>query len=132
MDDPQWKTKFEDVYADPALQLPIYPILGNHDHKGNPQAQVEYSQRNKNWRMPAQYYTFTHTLEMFKPIDGVYHVVSGAGGGPDMAYGVAWSDASYYAATLGGFTLFRVGKNEIVVEFVRLDGKTQYAHTITK
>ena len=219
VDDPQWKSKFEDVYADPALQLPIYPSLGNHDHRGNPKAQVEYSQRNKNWKMPAQYYTFTHTLgdettvqyfaidsdpiqraggdsgeqltwldselaksaarwkivfghhplysngeehgdneamiakvgplltkhkvdvylcghdhtlEMFKPIGGVYHVVTGAGGGPDMAYGVAWTDESHYAATLGGFTLLRVGKSEIVVEFVRLDGKTQYAHTITK
>lgn len=218
-DDPQWKTKFEDVYADPALQVPTYPTLGNHDYKGNPQAQVRYSQRNKNWRMPARYYTFVrtltdgtnvqffaidsepiqgfldnageqlawldaelaksdarwkivfghhplyshgekhgnnqamiakvgpllakhhvdlylcghdHTLEMFKPIDGVYHVVTGAGGGPDMAYGVHWTDESYYAATLGGFTLIRVGKNEIVVEFVRLDGKTEYAHAIIK
>jgi hypothetical protein len=69
---------------------------------------------------------------MLKPIGGVYHVVTGGGGGPDMAYGVEWTDESYYAATLGGFTLLRVGKSEIVVEFVRLDGKTQYAHTITK
>lgn len=219
VEDPQWKKKFEDVYADPALQLPIYPSLGNHDHRGNPKAQVEYSQRNKNWKMPAQYYAFTrtlgdgtavqffaidsdpiqrplgdsreqltwldaelakstarwkivfghhplysnggghgdnetmiakvgpllvkhhvdvylcghdHSLEMLKPIGGVYHVVTGGGGGPDMAYSVEWTDESYYAATLGGFTLLRVGQSEIVVEFVRLDGRTQYAHTITK
>ena len=73
-----------------------------------------------------------HTLEILKPIDGVYHVVTGGGGGPDMAYNVEWTDESYYAATLGGFTLLRVAKNEIVIEFVRLDGKTEYAHTIPK
>jgi len=221
VDDPQWKTKFVDVYSDPALQLPIYPSLGNHDHHGNPMAQVEYSQSNKNWRMPALYYTFTrtlgdgttvqyfaidsdpilmqttaaraqltwldqelgksgarwklvyghhplyshvgrarelerktmiaalepiftkhkvdvylaghdHTLEMLKPIIGVNYVISGGGAGPDKAYEVAWTNEAYYAATLGGFTVVRVGKKEIVIEFVRLDGKTQYAHTITK
>ncbi len=218
VNDPQWKTKFEDVYTDPALQLPIYPSLGNHDHRGNTMAQVEYSKRNKNWRMPAPYYTFTrtlsdetvvqyfaidsdpihrlrgnfvdqlvwldaelaksvarwkivyghhplyshgihgnsdtmiaqlsslfvkhkidvylcghdHTLEMFKPIDGVHHVVTGGGAGPERAYDVKWTDESYYAATLGGFTVLRVGRAEIVVEFVRLDGKTEYAHTIRK
>jgi len=219
VDDSQWKTKFEDVYKDPSLQIPVYPSLGNHDWKGDPRAQVEYSQRNKNWKMPAMYYTFVrtlgdgtnvqffaidsdpirrqasdadaqlawldaelgksdarwkivfghhplyshgathgnnaamiakvgplltehhvdlylcghdHTLEMLKPIGGVYHVVTGGGGGPDMAYGIDWKDDDLYAATLGGFTLCRVGKSEIVIEFVRLDGKTQYAHTITK
>jgi len=219
VDDAQWKTKFEDVYKDPSLQIPIYPSLGNHDWKGNPRAQVEYSQRNKNWKMPALYYTFVrtlgdgtnvqffaidsdpirrqasdadaqlawldaelgksdarwkivfghhplyshgathgnnaamiakvgplltkhdvalylcghdHTLEMFKPIGGVYHVVTGGGGGPDIAYGIDWKDDDLYAATLGGFALFRVSGSEIVVEFVRLDGKTQYAHTITR
>lgn len=221
VDDPQWKTKFEVVYADPALQLPIYPSLGNHDHRGNVTAQIQYSQRNKNWKMPAQYYTFTrtlgdgtavqffaidsdpilqkkaesaaqidwldkelgqstarwklvfghhplyshveklragerrtmiteleplftkhkvdvyfaghdHTLEMLKPVKGVHYVITGGGGGEDMAYGVEWTDDAYYAATLGGFTLCRVAKNEFVIEFVRLDGRTEYAQTITK
>ncbi|MBU0719293.1 MAG: metallophosphoesterase [Planctomycetes bacterium] len=216
-DDDQWKSKFEDVYADPSLQVPIYPTLGNHDHRGSVQAQIEYSDHNDNWRMPASYYTFTrslvdgtrvqffavdttpinagsagaeaqlawldgqlggsdadwkivfghhplfghnpwrgynesmiasleplftrhavdlylaghdHALEMLKPIDGVSYVITGAGGGPDKAYPVEWTDGSYYAATGGGFTLIRLSKSEIIVEFVRMDGETQYAHTI--
>jgi len=219
--DSQWKTKFEDVYADPTLQIPVFPSLGNHDHRGNVKAQIEYSQRNKNWRMPAPYYTFTrtlgdgataqffaidsnpvlqkepeaaaqiewldrelgqstarwkfvfghhplyshaeklragerqtmiaalepiftkrgvdvyfagheHTLEMLKPVAGVNYVISGGGGGLDMAYGIEWTDEAYYAATLGGFTICRMGKDEVVIEFVRLDGATEYAQTIRK
>jgi acid phosphatase len=216
-DDPQWKTKFEDVYADPSLQVPVYPTLGNHGHRGSVEAQIEYNERNDNWRMPARYYTFTrcltdgtraqffaidttpvdageagadaqlawldrqleasdadwkvvfghhplyghnprrghneamiasleplftrhavdlylaghnHALEMLKPIAGVNYVISGAGGGSDNAHPVDWTDESYYAATGGGFTLIRLSKSEIIVEFVRVGGETQYAHTI--
>ena len=54
------------------------------------------------------------------------------GAGPDKAYAVEWSDESYYAATLGGFVFIRASTDELVVEFVRLDAKTQYAHVIAK
>lgn len=218
VEDPQWTTKLEDIYADPALDVPVYPTLGNHDHHGSTKAQVDYSVRNPNWRMPAAYYTFTktladdvtvqffaidttpiimplmpqeaqvdwldeelgkstarwkivfghhpvyshglhgdsagmkkhvepllikhavdlylcghdHTLELLKPVQGVHYVVSGAGGGPDKAYGVQWTDESIYAATLGGFVALRIGANELVIEFVRPDGRTEYAHVLRK
>ncbi len=219
VDDPQWATKFEQAYADSSLQVPIYATVGNHDHRGSVQAQVDYGRRNKNWKMKAAYYTFTrtladgtkiqffavdmypvhkeypgvaaqlawldkelaasdarwkivfghyplyghhptrghnkviianfeplfvkhgadiyfaghdHTLEMLKPVNGVHYVISGAGGGPDIAYNVKWTDESYYAATLGGFVLCRISKDELVIEFVRMDGKTQYARVLTK
>lgn len=218
-DDPQWKTKFADVYADSSLRVPIYATLGNHDYRSNPQAQIEYGKRNKNWNMPAFHYTFTrtmsdgtkvqffaidttpiveehadakvqvawldkelaksdarwkivfghhplyghnpwrghneiliakleplfvkhkvdvyfaghdHALEMLKPVKGVNHVISGAGAGPEWAYPVKWTEESFYVATLGGFTFCRISKDELVIEFVRSNGKTQYAHTLTK
>lgn len=219
-DDPMFKSAFVDVYSDAALQVPVYPALGNHDHKGDVQAQIDYSAKNKNWKMSAAYYTFTrtlgdgtkvaffaidtdpiklkkdvttqltwldqelgksdarwkfvyghhplyshperdreaerktmrdaiedilakhkvdaylaghdHILEMPKAVKGVTHVVSGGGAGPQKAYGVKWTDESVYAATLGGYVLCRVSKDELVIEFVRLDGKTQYAHVLTK
>jgi len=31
VDDPKWKTSFEDVYTAPSLQIPWYVALGNHD-----------------------------------------------------------------------------------------------------
>lgn len=215
----QWNQKFESVYADAALQEPIYPSLGNHDHFGSVIAQVDYGRRNPLWKMAGSYYTFTrtladgtevqffaidtepmqynhpgtqeqlgwldrelrksnarwkivyghhplyghnpqrgynlvliahldpiftahgvdvyfaghdHVLEMIKPIHGVHHVISGAGGGADWAYNVLWTDESYYVATLGGFVYCRVSNTELVIEFVRLGGETQYAHVLSK
>lgn len=217
VDDPQWQAKFENVYDDPVLNVPIYPTLGNHDYHADPQAQVEYSELSDRWTMPDRYYTFTrnlddemvdffaidttpiakntesadsqlawlkraladstarwkivyghhvlyshsrhgdnptmidalepiftahdidlyvaghdHSLEMLKPIRGVHYVVSGAAGGEEKAYAVNWTDESYYAATVGGFIACRISDDELVIEFVRPNGETQYAHTLTK
>ena len=222
VNDVQWKTKFTDVYADSTLQVPWYPALGNHDHYGNVRAEIEYSQKNKNWIMPEAYHTFTrtlsdgtkvqffaldtdpilmrrtgaseqldwlneqlnkskahwkivfghhplyshgtitrtmpqkepmiaalepifvkhkidiyfaghdHSLEILKPVKGIHYVISGGGAGPDRAYNVKWTDEAYYAATMGGFVLCRISQKELVIEFVRIGGKTQYAHVITK
>ncbi|MEH3041469.1 MAG: metallophosphoesterase [Sphingomonas paucimobilis] len=56
VDDPLWQSVFEDVYTHPALQVPWYALLGNHDYRGNPQAQIDYARQSKRWRMPARYY----------------------------------------------------------------------------
>jgi tartrate-resistant acid phosphatase type 5 len=57
--DPKWKAAFEDVYVAKALQVPWYVALGNHDYRGNVEAQIEYSRWSTRWRMPARHYTFT-------------------------------------------------------------------------
>lgn len=218
VDDSQWKTKFEDVYDAPALNVPVYATLGNHDHHGNVQAQIDYTKTNPRWRMPDRWYTFSkplgggavvdffaldtdplhdgsegheaqlawlddalgksdaawkivyghhplysngahgsdepliarlepilvkhsvdvfmaghdHHLEMFKPIKGVHYVIAGAGAGPQRAYRAKWTDQSHYTATLGGVVAMRISAEQLVIEFVRLDGKTQYAHTLQK
>jgi len=64
--DPQWQKKFETVYNLPALNVPFFAALGNHDYKknANPEAQVRYAQRHRTkWQMPARYYTFTRVLD---------------------------------------------------------------------
>ncbi|MBV9673249.1 MAG: metallophosphoesterase, partial [Verrucomicrobia bacterium] len=60
-EDPQWQTSFENVYGD--LRLPWYAILGNHDYRGKPDAQLQYAINHPNWRMPARYYCLTQTLK---------------------------------------------------------------------
>ncbi|WP_207429760.1 tartrate-resistant acid phosphatase type 5 family protein [Pedobacter sp. SYSU D00535] len=55
--DPLWKTSFEDIYTAFSLQWDWYPILGNHDYKSNPDAQVAYSKISRRWKMPARYYS---------------------------------------------------------------------------
>jgi tartrate-resistant acid phosphatase type 5 len=58
VDDPQWQTKFREPYGTPCLsQVPFYPILGNHDYKGQPAAQIAYTQTQKQWRMPHRFYS---------------------------------------------------------------------------
>ena len=54
--DAHWKESFEDVYSAPSLQTRWYPILGNHDYRGNPQAQIDYSHHSRRWTMPGRYY----------------------------------------------------------------------------
>ncbi len=54
--DAQWRTSFEDVYFAPSLQAPWYVALGNHDYRGVPQAQVDYTATSNRWRMPARYF----------------------------------------------------------------------------
>lgn len=67
VDDPQWKTKVWDPYGSECLsQAPIYPVLGNHDYKGNPQAQIDHTLVNKRWRFPNRFYDvrFGEILEL--------------------------------------------------------------------
>jgi tartrate-resistant acid phosphatase type 5 len=54
--DPQWRSSFERVYTAPALQVPWFPVLGNHDYALNPDAQPAYSKHSNRWYMPARYY----------------------------------------------------------------------------
>ena len=54
--DPQWHSSFEAIYVASALQIPWYVALGNHDYRGVPQAQIDYSKSSNRWRMPARYY----------------------------------------------------------------------------
>ena len=55
-EDPRWRSSFEEIYAAPSLQIPWYVALGNHDYRGDPQAQVDYTRASKRWRMPDRYY----------------------------------------------------------------------------
>jgi acid phosphatase len=215
VDDPQWITKWEQVYAAPALQVPVYPTLGNHDYRGNVQAQLDYAKRSARWRMPARYYTFRrpldagqhaqffaidsemlgredpeqgrwlereladstaswkivfghhplysrsghgdharmigllgalferhgvdlylsghhHLLELLEPVRGVTYAVCGAGGGPTASDRANWTEDTLYTATRGGFCLLRLSLRELVIEFVRMQGETQYAYVLRK
>jgi predicted MPP superfamily phosphohydrolase len=62
VDDPQWKTSFEDVYKQFSLHWEWYSVLGNHDYIGNPDVQVAYSKISRRWRMPARYFSETFAI----------------------------------------------------------------------
>ena len=56
LDDPHWWTSFEEPYYWDGLRLPWYATLGNHDYRGAPEIQVEYTAHSGRWNMPARYY----------------------------------------------------------------------------
>lgn len=55
--DPLFRYSFEDIYTDFSLQWDWYLVLGNHDYKSNPDAQVAYSKISRRWKMPSRYYS---------------------------------------------------------------------------
>ncbi|MEZ6188899.1 MAG: metallophosphoesterase [Planctomycetota bacterium] len=199
--------------------MPFYVVLGNHDHKGSVQAQVDYSQRlaggclrgttprgevladgtrgwgfscstprscspgrrrarpsawlaealaqsEADWKVACGHHPIysskltregyrthlgpfledtlveggvdlylaghDHVLELSQDLRGVRHVISGAGAGWDKAVEIEWGERSDYAATGGGFCVLRFTARDVTLEFVRLDGATQFASTLER
>lgn len=65
VNDPYWQTSYENIYNGPHLFEEWYATLGNHDYRGNWQAQIDYSKISRRWNMPAPYYAKT-----FETMDG--------------------------------------------------------------
>lgn len=57
----EWVSHFENVYQGKHLDaVPFFAVLGNHDHMGNPQAELDYARERRGsgrWRMPGWYYS---------------------------------------------------------------------------
>jgi len=71
VDDPQWRGSFEDVYTQDSLRKRWYTVLGNHDVRGNVQAQIDYtnSDVSKRWHFPAprydQWFPLPHNRKLY-------------------------------------------------------------------
>ncbi|MBP6218254.1 MAG: metallophosphoesterase [Oligoflexales bacterium] len=79
-EDPQWEDKLLGPYGSPCLKnLPIQAILGNHDYKGNAQAQVDYSLKKPRWKMPHRFYSVEYgDLLKIVSIDALYFAPCGS------------------------------------------------------
>jgi acid phosphatase len=89
-DDEQFVSKFTTVYSDSRLNLPWYVTLGNHDHNGKIGAQIRYSERNPNWRLPSAYYKHSQPLSGADGVD-FFHVDTSQ---------ILWADESAVDAQL--------------------------------
>jgi hypothetical protein len=59
VDDPQWRTLFEDMYDKDALDFPFFAALGNHDYEGGKDViELEYAGQNpqSRFKMPSRWY----------------------------------------------------------------------------
>ncbi len=61
--DYHWISSFESIYTDPSLYTDWYVALGNHDYRGNVQAQIDYTNISRRWQMPSRYYSKTFELD---------------------------------------------------------------------
>lgn len=57
-EDPQWQSHYEASYRAPEVPclstLPVYPVLGNHDHHGDITAWIGRAESNPLWRYPGR------------------------------------------------------------------------------
>jgi tartrate-resistant acid phosphatase type 5 len=69
--DPRWLTQWEQLYG--PLGIKFYPTFGNHDYgqADSPAAEILHSDKSRDWRFPAPYYTFTAGPVQFFAIDTI-------------------------------------------------------------
>lgn len=220
--DPQWQSKFEQLFDPSKLAVPFYAVLGGADHKSDRVAPRLYGLNNPRWTHPKPSYPFQvdshgskftfigvdttflagdlvdpdtrianrvmvhalellssdwkimfghhplyssgrkhdsdlsetlrkacevwferfdldlyisandHILEILKPKKGVTHIVSGGGGGPEMAHSLTCSEDTVYGYTGGGFTWFRFDGEKIEITIYDADGRVKYVHYLKK
>lgn len=75
VNDPQWRTKFEDVYT---IDAPFFAVLGNHDYDGNEQAQIDYTALQSRWKLPARAYTIRFPETADSPLLEIFVIDSNA------------------------------------------------------
>jgi len=73
-----------------------------------------------------------HHLEVSAPIDGVVHVNSGGGGGPEAAGAATWSDHTRFAATGGGFVWLRCTGDSLEIVCRDSEGRPLHLERITR
>jgi hypothetical protein len=61
INDPHWEVYTENFNQE-SLQIPWYISIGNHDHYGNEQIQVDYSAVDERWYFPNFFYTKTRPI----------------------------------------------------------------------
>jgi tartrate-resistant acid phosphatase type 5 len=63
INDPMWERSFENVYNGGGLVQQWFVVLGNHDYGGSTQAQIDYSNKSRRWRMPDHYFTISRKID---------------------------------------------------------------------
>lgn len=99
--DPQWASKFENMYDPAVLDFPFYAVLGNHDYHLDEQAQVDYTTEHPDsrWEMPGRYYSFSQVLPDGTRID--FFGLDGYTMATEDAQ-LAWLQAALAESTLAG------------------------------
>ncbi|MCX6239276.1 MAG: metallophosphoesterase, partial [Bacteroidia bacterium] len=63
VDDSLWPLMNARIFASQFMKVDVYPIDGNHEYIGNPQAPIDYSAKSQHWKMEALNYTFVKKID---------------------------------------------------------------------
>ena len=63
VEDSLWPLMTAKIFASPFMKVDVFPIDGNHEYIGNPQAPVDYSAINPHWKMEARNYSFVKKID---------------------------------------------------------------------
>jgi hypothetical protein len=76
VDDPQWQDKVFSMYTGDCLKdVPIFPVLGNHDYLGNAASWIEMGDLSQRWTFPSRHYSIVVPgLITIYALDSVYPV----------------------------------------------------------
>ena len=77
-------------------------------------------------------YRLMNDTDVFNPDAGIPQVLSGGGGGPEMAGAVEKVAGTKFAFEGGGFVWFRFDGTALHISFRDSTGKLLYAHKLTK
>jgi acid phosphatase len=101
VEDPQFDSKFRQTYPPEPFAFPFYVALGNHDYRGDAQAQYDYEDPEGRWRCPGPAYLLPVRFAAESLVD-VYSVDStmalGGFRGPKIAQWIAERIAERSAA----------------------------------
>ena len=130
----EWlKTELETSDARWKIVYGHHPPFGHHPVRGNNQSLID---RLVPVLVEHDVDLFVaghdHFLDMMKPRDGVHYLTAGAGAGADNPYRINQTDESYFTFTGGGFSVYRITKDQIVIDLIGVDGKTLHQQIIEK
>ena len=61
IDDPLFEEVWEKQFSAPSLLTPWYAILGNHDHYGSPEAQIDFARQDRDCQARSHLRKSAHT-----------------------------------------------------------------------
>ncbi|MGH7486951.1 MAG: metallophosphoesterase, partial [bacterium] len=102
-EDPRWSVLHPLI----ALHLPLFPVLGNHDYCGNPDAQLAAGNRFPEWHFPAREYLLQAGVADFAMLDTTPYV-RGRASVPDIVAMLANAHAPWRIA-VGHHTIVSSG-----------------------
>ena len=101
LNDPKWSV----LRPLSALHIPIFPVLGNHDHCGNPDAEI--GAPLPNWRFPARTYVIHSPVADFAMLDTTPY--AGKGASPPDIHGLFTGSSAPWRIVVGHHPLLSSG-----------------------